>query len=255
MAQWQMKLTTGSLGGNNVAWVAVDPLSAATRVWLVANNGTLWRLKTDGSVAQVDAPDNLRVVAVLDDINLLALDGGNRLFSRSSDTWVRRDNPGGPSDPFVSVTGDGRGRGWLATRNGRVFRTQDGGAGFDPEPSGFGLGSAPKAIKVSVASEPSEIRWFLDSQRQVWRRGESDQSPQAVQNVATGVVSEMSAGPNGRLWIVQSSSGPDRVWTTDGVISLERIAGSHDVFTVAPTVDGEAWAVKSDGSLWKFGAA
>jgi hypothetical protein len=253
MAKWHMKLTTGSLGGNNVGWVSVDPTRAVTRVWLVANNGTLWKMETTGSVAQVDAPAGLRVVAVTDDINLLALDGENRLFSRSFGTWALRGSPGGPSDPFVSVTGDGRGGGWLATRAGRVFSTRDGGASFVPESSGFGMGSASKAIKVCFTDQPRETRWFLDTGRQVWRRG--DGPLELVEVVASGVVEDMSGGPNGRLWIVASLSGPDRVWTTDGIISLQRIEGSRDVFTVAPRIDGGAWAVKSDGTLWELVAA
>lgn len=252
MAQWHMRLATGSLGGNNVSWVSVDPAREVTRVWLVANNGTLWTMGPTGSVAQVDAPGGLRVVAVTGDVTLLALDAGNRLFSRSSDSWVQRDSPGGVSDPFVSVTGDGRGRGWLATRGGRVFSTRDGGASFQPESSGFGQGSAPRATKVGVTDRSSETLWFLDDQRLVWRRGESDSSPRQVQNVPSGVVQDIAGGPSDRLWIVMSLSGPDRVWTTDGVISLQKIEGSSDVFMVAPVIDGGAWAVKSDGTLWEF---
>ncbi len=251
---WRMKLSTGALGGNNISWVSVDPMRAVIAVWLVANNGTLWQMGIAGDVEQVDgAPSNLRVVAV-DGLNVLAIDGDSRLWSASSGNWEQRKSPGGLADPFVSVTGDGRGRGWLTTREGRVFVTKDGGANFQPDTSGFGPGGpdAVMAMKACFTDRPGPTRWFLDTLRRIWRRGEFDLTPTVLQSVPDSVVRDISVGPDGLLWIVMPRFGIVRALTTDGISSPVLTEGSEDIFTVAPGIDGKAWACKSDGTLWEF---
>jgi hypothetical protein len=250
-----MKLPPGALDGNSAIWVSVDPMAQpVTHIWLVANNGTLWRMDTAGNVSHVDAPGNFRVVADVDPIGLLAIDREDHLWSLSSGSWTLRANPDGPADPFVSATGDGSGRAWLATRDGRVFSTNDGGASFSPDSSGFGPGAdRPQALKAYFTHRPSDTLWYLDTERRIWQRGGvgGPGSLSKYPHVGDGLVHDISVA-DGLIWVIMPRPGGVGASTTDGVSSLESTAMSNDIFTVAAGINRSAWAVKSDGSLWEF---
>jgi hypothetical protein len=250
---WHQRLHPGALGGKSVAHFSVNP-TGSQRVWLVATDGTLWEMDGAGAVALVDGSRSLKRVADVAQHGVLAIDNDNDLLSRSGSQWVQRVNPGGPADPFHSITGDGSGRGWLTTRDGRVFTTTDGGATFAPDSSGFGPSSdptVPKAIKTCFANEPEPTRWYQSQDRRVWRRGQFDPHPQVLSNVPELSMLDISVGPDGLLWLLREFGGVATL-PPDGFGSPAVVAGGEGAFMVVGGRDATAWIAKSDGSLWQL---
>lgn len=229
---WRMKLASGALGGQRALEVAVDPVGPTVRVWLVAVDGTLWAMDSAGALTSLEAPHGLRSIAV-DATDIVAIDAEAQLWSRTSGTWTHRDGPSGPADPPVSVTNDGFGVYWLTTRDGRVFSTRDAAASFHPDSTEFGPHSEARAVQTCSADRPRPVRWYLDTERRIWRRDEFDPHPSPLPDVATGSVQHIAAGDDGLLWILMPRFGRMMAFTKNNLASPTATQGSEEMFMVA----------------------
>jgi hypothetical protein len=137
------------------------------------------------------------------------------------------------ADPFV------RGRAWCGTQRGGVFRSDDGGASWEP------VGLAGRLL-MAIISSPAErdVVWAGTEPSEVWRSGDAGATWEQTTRLETLASSSQWSFPprpdtHHVRWIACHPTEPGRLW-----IAIE--AG-----TLVSTIDGgRTWRDRVSGGPW-----
>lgn len=127
---------------------------------------------------------------------------------------------------------------WLTGKNGTVWKSDNIYASSLTEIEGNGFSR--------IAAGPDGVVWAVKSNGSLWKF--------AAESWTETVVKEMedaAIAPEGKVWLVAKNGA---VWFSDDQgLQFTRIESS-DFRRISAGSDNVVWAVKSDGTLWKFAA-
>jgi hypothetical protein len=216
-------------------------------VWLVAADGTLWRLTKGGAPFPVNKEpspaDVQRVTAALDNTVWAVAAGELHYRKRPSDAWSKVPRASEP--PFVDVT-IMNGAAWVAGENGTVWMTRDGRT-FEWRGSiiGFkrlaGSGGGDGQLWGIAARGTDGSLWY--------RTPGGDATWYQADGIGrTTTWRDVSVSYEGTVWLVATDG---TVWSTADGTAYHQVPGEGFASIAAGRFEN-IWGVKTDGSLWIY---
>lgn len=205
----------------------------------VGSTGTIWIVKTDGTIqfsdngrrwTNVDANGFNRISAQTDDL-VYCVGSNGTLWRYDGDEFTQTKAEG-----MVDVAVSKNGRIWAVGKNETVWFSDDEGENWkQTDANGF--------RNLSVGAD--DALWATGANGTLWSRNRGNWK----QTQAEGM-SDLAAGTNGQLFLVGSNG---TFWISkDRGRNFNQVTSRYTFSRIASGLSNEIYLVDSNGKLWKY---